>query len=208
MRTQPRHIEGSERKYDKAFARDPLFKAYLIDRIHKCVQVLLHSCNTTAIEDVGSGSLAKFEGLQKKVERGEWLTLTPVWVDRPLQKEEGRRKLDRHGTGTKPSGGGGGRNAIFNHGIDLQLRIMERLGNMTGAACLENLRIPLAADVREICLHFLSKGDCVISCTRSHVPVQGHNRDLVMGYIRVARKAMDPYRKRRFDGGRDQGSRL
>ena len=45
----PRHIDCFERQYDKAFARDTLFGAYLIDRIHKCVQVFLHSCNTTAI---------------------------------------------------------------------------------------------------------------------------------------------------------------
>ena len=67
--------------------------------------------------------------------------------------------------GARPSGGGGGRNKIFNHGIDPKLRIMERLGDTTGAARSENLRIPLAEDVREICLHFLSKGDCIRSCT-------------------------------------------
>ena len=50
------------------------------------------------------------------------------------------------------SGGGGGCDAIFNHGIDPQLRIMERLGDMTGAARSENLRITLAVDVREIYL--------------------------------------------------------
>ena len=77
--------------------------------------------------------------------------------------------------GARPSGGGGGRDVIFNHRIDPQLRIMERLGDMIEAARLENLRIPLAADGRDICLHFLSTGDCVISCKRSHAPVRGHN---------------------------------
>ena len=51
------------------------------------MQVFLHSCNTTAIEDVESGDLAGFEGLQKKVERGGWLTSTSVLVDRPAHKE-------------------------------------------------------------------------------------------------------------------------
>ena len=45
----PRRIDRFERQYDKAFARDPLFEADLMDRIHKRVQVFLHSCNTTAI---------------------------------------------------------------------------------------------------------------------------------------------------------------
>ena len=69
---------------------------------------------------------------------------------------------------------------------------MDRLGDMTGAAFSENLRIPLAADGREICLSFISKGDCVRSCTRSHAPVRRHNHNLVTQYIRVAREAMDP----------------
>ena len=88
------HIDRFERKYDKAFARDHLFGAYLMDQIHTRVQVFLHSCNTTAIEEVESGALSELGGLQKKMERGEWLTSTPVWVDQSAQKEEGRQKLD------------------------------------------------------------------------------------------------------------------
>ena len=65
--------------------------------IHKRVQVFLHSCNMTAIEDVDSGALAEFGGIQKKVERGEWLTSTPVWVERPEYKEEGHWKSDGNG---------------------------------------------------------------------------------------------------------------
>ena len=84
-------------------------------------------------------------------------------MDRPAQKEEGLRKLDGHGMGARPSGGGGGRDAVFNHGVEMQLGIMERLGDMTGAARSENLRIPLATDGREICLRFLSKEDCIRS---------------------------------------------
>ena len=97
-----------------------------------------------------SGALADFGGLQNKLERGERLNLMPVLVERLAQKEEGLRKSDENIFGARPSGRGGGRNAIFNHGIDPQLRIMERLGDMTGEALLENLRIFLAADGREI----------------------------------------------------------
>ena len=87
-----RHIDYFERQYEKAFTRDPLFGANIMDLIHKRVQVFLHSCNTTAIEEVDSGALAEFGGLQKKLERGGWLTSTPVWVDRQAPKEEGRWK--------------------------------------------------------------------------------------------------------------------
>ena len=78
MATWPRHIDHFERKYYNAFAKDPLFGADLIDRIHKRVQVLLYSCNTTSIEDVELVALAEFGGLQKKVEIGDWITTTPV----------------------------------------------------------------------------------------------------------------------------------
>ena len=42
-----------------------------MDRIHKRAQVLLHSCNTTAIEDVESGALAEFLGTSEGRKRGE-----------------------------------------------------------------------------------------------------------------------------------------
>ena len=74
--------------------KDPLFGADLLDRIHKRVQVFLHSCNINAIEDMDSGALAEFGVIQKKVERGYWLTLTPQWVDWLDPKEEGRLKSD------------------------------------------------------------------------------------------------------------------
>ena len=66
----PHHIDRFERQYNKAFARDPLFGVYLMDRIHKRVQVFLHSCNMTAIEGGESGALMEYGGVHKKVERG------------------------------------------------------------------------------------------------------------------------------------------
>ena len=104
-----------------------------------------------------SGALEEFRGLKKKVKRQEWITSTPVWVEQLSQKEEGRRKSDGNGFGARQSGGGGGRDASSNHGVDPQLWIIENLGNMTLAACSENLRIPLGADGRDICLRFRSK---------------------------------------------------
>ena len=70
MASWRRHIDRFKWKYNKDFSRDPLFGANLMDRIHKRVQVFLHSCTTTAIEDVESGALEEFWGLQKRVERG------------------------------------------------------------------------------------------------------------------------------------------
>ena len=205
MGTWLRHIYRFERKYNKDFARDPLFGAYLMDRIHKRVQVFSHSCNTTAIEDLELGNLLEFGGLQKKVERGEWFTLTPVWVDRPSQKEEVCRKSDGHNIGAMPSGRGIVIDAVFKHEVDPQLRIMERLGDMTSTARLENLRIPLAADGRDICLRFLSKGDCIRSCTHSHAPVQVHNREVLIRYISIGRDVMDLSKERKFNGGVESG---
>ena len=70
MGTWPCHIDRLERQYDKAFTKDPLFGSNLMDCIHKCVQVFLHSCNTTAIEGVESGALAEFGVLQNRGEIG------------------------------------------------------------------------------------------------------------------------------------------
>ena len=108
--------------------------------------------------------------------------------------------------GARPSGGGGGIDIVFNHRLDLYLRIMERLGDMTGAAHSENIRIPLAADGKEICLRFLSEVDCIRSYTCSYSPVRGHNREAVIRFISVGREFMDPSRNRKFNCGGDQGS--
>ena len=49
----------------------PFFGADLMDRIHKGMQVFLHSCNMNTIEYAELEALAEFGGLQKKgIERG------------------------------------------------------------------------------------------------------------------------------------------
>ena len=149
--------------------------------------MFLQSCNNTFIEEGELRALVEFGGIQKKTERGEWLTSTPVWIDRTAQNEEGHQKSDGNGMGAEPSDRGYGRDTLFNHGVDLQLRIMEILVDMTATARSENLRIPLAEDGREICLRFLSKVDYIRSCTLSHAPVQVNNRYSVIQYIIVCR---------------------
>ena len=104
MASWPRHIDRLERQYEKAFARDPIFGADLMDIIHKCVQVFLHSCNTTSIQEVESGVLEEFIGQQKMVERCEWLTSMTVWVERPAPREEGCRKSEGNRIGAREGG--------------------------------------------------------------------------------------------------------
>ena len=107
---------------------EPLFGDELIDRIHKRVQVFLHSCNTTSIKDVELGALAEFGEIQKNVERGEWMKTTPVWVDRSTPKEEGQQKSDGHGSGSRMNSQGGGRDSVHKIGVYPQLRFMEKFG--------------------------------------------------------------------------------
>ena len=140
-------MDRFEQQYDKDFSWDPLFGADLMDRIHKRVQVFLNSCNTTAIEEVESGALEEFWGLQKRAEIGEWMTSMPVWVERPAPWEEGRRKSEEN------------RNGACNHVVDPQLRISKKMGILTQVARQENLRLPMVANGREICLYYISKGE-------------------------------------------------
>ena len=152
MALWPRHIDRFKRQYDKAFYRDPIFGADLMYQIYKHAQVLLQSCNTTAMEEVELGALEEFWGLQKRLERGKWMTSMPVWVERPALREEGRRKSEENGNGVR------------NHGVDLQLRISKNLGILKRFARQENLRLPMGADGREICLRYISMAVVLQEC--------------------------------------------
>ena len=102
-------------------------------------------------------TLNEFRGLQKRLERGEWITSMPVGVERPAPREKGRRKSEGNGNGAR------------NHVFDPQLRISENLGILTQVARQENLRLPMGDDDREICLRYISKGECDRSCTWSRL---------------------------------------
>ena len=65
METWPSHIDRLERQYNKAFSKEPLFGADIINIIHKRVKFFFHSCNTTDIEDVELGALTEFGSLKK-----------------------------------------------------------------------------------------------------------------------------------------------
>ena len=72
------------------------------------------------------GALSEFGSLKKMIDRGEWLTMTPVWVQRPFTREYGQRNIYGSVNGTRK--GIGGRYPVQNSGVDLQLQVMERLG--------------------------------------------------------------------------------
>ena len=127
------------------------------------------------------GALVKFSSLQKRIERGEWLTTTPVWVDRPAPKEEGLIKLDRSRNGTRL--GIGVRCPVQNSGFEAKLRVMDIFGELITVSCKENLCCPLSADSREICLRYNYKGECIRCCRRSHVPLQGQARYNLIRFI-------------------------
>ena len=120
------------------------------------------------------------------------MTSMPAWVEIPAPRAEGRRNSEGIGNGAR------------NHGVDLQLRISENLGIITKFARQENLRLPMGAYGREICLCYISKGECDRYCTRSHAPLRGHMRELVIRFIRGSREAMN--KKRKFDGVGAQAS--
>ena len=103
-----------------------------MERIHKRLQLFLHSCNTTTLEDMETRALAYFGELHRRVERGGWITTTPSWVERPSKKNNGSRKsesgggLGRGGFGGDGSGQKNNRYEERNTDVYPYLRVMER----------------------------------------------------------------------------------
>ena len=112
---------------------------------------------------------------------------------------EGRTKSEGNGIGARQVGTGVIEGTVYNHGVDPQLRVSENLGIMTQAERTENLRLPVGADGRDICLWYISKGEFNSSSMRSHAPLRGRTRELVIRFIRGSREAMNK-NKRKFDG--------
>ena len=69
------------------------------------------------------GAHAEFVSLQNSIERMKWLNMTPVWVERPLPKEEVRQKSKGNGNRTQH-----GRDMDQNSIVKLQLRVVEICG--------------------------------------------------------------------------------
>ena len=86
------YIELFEWQYNKDFTLNTFFGFYIVNQIHNRFQLFLHSCNITCLYDVEKGALSDFGDLHRRVERGEWITSTPIWVEFPIDKEDRRRK--------------------------------------------------------------------------------------------------------------------
>ena len=73
MAMRPLHIGHFGQEYEKAFYRDRLFRADLVDLIQKHVQGFLYSCNITSLDDINIVVLLEFGELQQWV---KWI-ITP-----------------------------------------------------------------------------------------------------------------------------------
>ena len=94
MDTCPQHIDRPDHQYNKSFVGNPFCGADIVYRIHKWVKFFLHSFNTTCLEDVEMVSPSEFNKIQRCVELVKWITSTPIWVEFPIEKEDGGRKLE------------------------------------------------------------------------------------------------------------------
>ena len=60
MSIWPRHIDRFESQYYKAFVGNLLFRANIVDLIHKGVQMFLHSCNTMTLDYTETSVISEF----------------------------------------------------------------------------------------------------------------------------------------------------
>ena len=127
MATWPRHIDQFERKHDKVFTVNPFSGVDLFRHIRKPVQVFLHSCNITCLNNVDIRELLEFGKLRQIIERGGWITSSPVWMELPMAKVDWGSKLEIGG------GGGPGQTqcraeAREKREANSQLKFMEKFG--------------------------------------------------------------------------------
>ena len=97
MDTWSHYIDRFKQKCDKAFTENLFFCVDLIYCIHKWVKVFLRLCKIVSLNNVEIGSLLGFRELPWRMEKGEWITFTPIWIEFPEAKEDGKRKLDSKG---------------------------------------------------------------------------------------------------------------
>ena len=85
----------------------------------------------------------------------ERVTITLVWVDHPIPKEEGRQKSD--GYSSESWTVRRVKYMIHNIVVYPQLQVMETFGELMTAALSEKLHCPMAANGRETYLRYHSK---------------------------------------------------
>ena len=148
------------------FALHLLFGADIMDQIHKQVQVFLHSCNTTSLEEVETRALADFGELQKRVERGEWITTPSAWVEIPEKNNDGRKRLVSGGGARRSIPGGEklGQQQNMEDGrnpdMDPRIRAMEILREFFCGTNRDIITCLKGEVDREVCINFHSKGNC------------------------------------------------
>ena len=87
---------------------------------------------------------------------------------------------------------------IQNIGVDSQMQVIKRCGELLTASHSEKRRCSMAEDGRYICLRYHSKGEFIMSCTLSHAPLQRQIRDNLIKFIGIFRANFDPARKQNF----------
>ena len=86
MATWLNHIDLFKHQYNNSFAINTIFGVDLLGKSHKWVQVFLNLCNATKLDDVDTTELTDFREIYQKVEQGEWMWSTPLWVEFPSTK--------------------------------------------------------------------------------------------------------------------------
>ena len=79
MATWTIHIDLFEWKYDNAFAGNNFLVTNIVNHIHKQVQLSLHSCNITCLDNVDTGYLLQFEELWRIMEWVNCVLHTPPY---------------------------------------------------------------------------------------------------------------------------------
>ena len=136
MDTWSRPFEHFKRKYGKAFMGNPLFTANMVDRIHKRVQIFLHSCNTPCLYNVVTGALLYFRELQRCVERVKWMTSIPISMELTTKKKDGGRNSDI-GRGGRPGQAKQKMEAEKNRKTEPHLSVIENFRKLFNPACFE-----------------------------------------------------------------------
>ena len=100
--------------------------------------------------------MAEFEELHIRVERGEWITTTPVWVEILAQNSDGRRKSEsgggswRSSSGEEKSGQQRQREEERNPDVDPRLRVVEIFQDFLCEANRDGITFPKGADYIEV----------------------------------------------------------
>ena len=104
--------------------------------------------------------------MQRRVERGEWITVPPTWIDMPAQKNDGKMRsksggvAGRSGSCRENLGQQRQREEERNPDLDPRLRLAEIFREFFCETNRGGIRVSKGAYGREICIKFHFKGNC------------------------------------------------